>query len=139
MGDGVGFGLQAAFYQYKVSGYGSFLFPVTQDLSYVLLGTYGGRTMVSILLWVLGSLCTTVGTVIWLINYSGIYRFDVISGVLIIVAGVTYLASVMFQYGIFFYGPAGISIPFGIPLLIVVGYLMMKYETLDRAERKDEL
>jgi len=139
MGDGVGFGLQGVLYQYKVSGYGSYLFPVTQDMSYSLVGTYTGKTMVSNLLWALGSLCIIVATILWLVNNSGIHRFDWLSGVLLMVAGVTYLISVMFQYGVFFYGPAGISIPFGIPLLIGIGYLMMKSGTLDRTEEKDEL
>ena len=126
IGDGTGFGFQGVFYQYKESGYGSYLLPVTVDLSYTLQGTYSGRTMASVLLWAAGSLCIMVSTILWLINGSGVRRYDLLSGMLFIVAGVAYLASVLFQYGVFFNGPAGISVPFGIPLLIAVGYLVMK-------------
>lgn len=139
MGNDVGLGFQGVFYQYKVSGYGVYFGTMSDDLGYILQGTYVGRTMISVLLWVIGSLCIMVATVIWLINNSGVHRFDMLSGSLLIMAGVIYLASVMFQYGIFLFGPAGISIPFGIPLLIVVGYLMTKSEILERAGRKDDL
>jgi hypothetical protein len=139
MGNNVGFGLQGVFYQYKVSGYGLYFGTMTDDLRYVLHGTYTGRTMISIIFWVLGSLCIMAATFIWLINNSAIRRFDLISGVLIIMASVIYLLSVIFQYGVFFYGPAGTSIPFGIPLLVVVGYLMMKSRDLDQSYKNDEI
>ena len=44
----------------------------------------------------------------------------------------------MFQYGIFFNGSAGISIPFGIPLLVGVGYLIIKFRSPLQIKFKDE-
>jgi hypothetical protein len=139
IGDGIGFGFQGVFYQYKESGYGTSFLPVTADMNYIFDGIYKGKTMISVLFWVLGSLCIMASTIIWLINNSGILRFDLLSGLLFIVAGVTYLISVMFQYGVFFFGSAGISVPFGIPLLIGVGYLMTKFGNLDLKVRREEL
>ena len=131
MGDGVGFGLQGIVYQYKVTGHGTNLFTIAQDMSYVLYGSYSGRTMISSLLWIIGSLCTIIATIVWLINGDCISRFNKISGIMLITGAVIYLLSSMFQYGVLLHGAAGISIPFGIPLLIVIGYIMIKFKAND--------
>ena len=34
------------------------------------------------------------------------------------------MISTMVQYGPLFHGPAGIAIPIGLPLLVVIGYLL---------------
>ncbi len=138
MGEGVGFGLQGVVFQYKITGYGSNLFTLTQDMGYILNGNYTGKTMMSTLTWGIGSMCTIIATIIWLINKSSISHFNMISGVMLIIAGLTYLSSVMFQYGIFFNGSAGISIPFGIPLLVGVGYLIIKFRSPLQIKFKDE-
>jgi hypothetical protein len=131
MGDGVGFGLQGLAYQYKVTGHGVNLFTIIQDMSYVLNGSYSGRTMLSSLLWIIGSLCTIIATIVWLVNGAGISRINEISGTLLITGTIIYLLSAMFQYGVLLHGAAGISIPFGIPLLIFVGYIMIKFKPND--------
>lgn len=131
MGEGVGFGLQGVVYQYKVTGQGVNLFTIVQDMNYVLYRTYSGRTMISSILWIMGSLCTIVSTIIWLVNAACISRFNKISGALLITGAVIYLFSVIFQYGVLLHGAAGISIPFGVPLLIVIGYIMIKFKPND--------
>jgi hypothetical protein len=127
MGEGVGYGIQGVMYQYKISGYGSNLFTITQDLSYSLYGTYTGRTMVASVMWGIGSLFIVLGTVIWLLNHSGNNRYNGVSGIFIICGGISYIVSLLFQYGIFLHGDAGGSIPFGVPLVIIIGYLMIKF------------
>ena len=91
MGEGVGFGLQGVVFQYKITGYGSNLFTLTQDMGYILNGNYTGKTMMSTLTWGIGSMCTIIATIIWLINKSSISHFNMISGVMLIIAGLTYL------------------------------------------------
>jgi hypothetical protein len=125
LGNDVGYGLQGAYYQLKVTGYGTNFFTITSDLLYAIQGTYTGRTLISDIFWIFGSTLLTIGTILWLID-SAIVRVSIISGVLIIISGILYLFSATEQYSVFFYGPAGISIPFGIPLIIVIGYFMVK-------------
>lgn len=125
LGEGVGYGLQGALYQYKITGFGSNLFTMTQDLNYILQGNYSGRTLMSTFFWITGSICIIISTIIWLIVNFSSRRLNRIAGLIIIMAGLLYLISCMFQYGVLFHGPAGISIPFGIPLVFMLGYLMM--------------
>jgi hypothetical protein len=126
LGNEVGFGLQGAYYQLKVTGYGTNFFTLTSDLMYALKGTYTGRTLISDIFWITGSILLTIGTIFWLLNDTAIQKFNLISGFLIIISGIVYLSSVIVQYGVFFNGPAGISIPFGIPLIIFIGVIIMK-------------
>lgn len=127
LGNDVGYGIQGAYYQLKVSGYGVNFFTITSDFMYSIQGIYTGRTLISDILWLSGSILLTIGTIIWLINEKEIQRLKLLSGFLIITTGIVYLISVIVQYGIFFNGPAGISIPFGIPLIFFIGYWMVKF------------
>ena len=122
----MGVGLAGAFYQAKVTGYGTTFLPVTADIDYILQGLYSGRTMVSVLSWILGSLLIMAATVLWLIDDNYHNRLQRITGLLLISSGGFYLASVVIRYGPLFHGPGGIAIPFGIPLLIILGYAIMK-------------
>lgn len=137
LGNGVGYGLQGAMYQYKITGFGSNLFTMPQDLSYILLGNYSGRTMFSTLSWISGSLILVVATIIWLVNESDMKCFNIISGIMLIIAGLMYLISCIIQYGVFFLGPAGISVPFAIPLILILGYLMITFRPTTSSALKD--
>lgn len=50
---------------------------------------------------------------------------DRYAGMPLLAGGCLYLAPVLFQFGHLFHGPAGISVPFGIPMLMAVGYVTM--------------
>jgi len=126
IGDGMGVGLAGAFYQVKVTGFGTTFLPVTADFDYVIQGIYSGRTMVSVLSWILGSLLLMAATVLWLVGEDTLNRWHQSIGLLLIFSGGFYLASVVIRYGPLFHGPGGIAIPFGIPLLIILGYAIMK-------------
>lgn len=125
LGNDVGYGIQGAYYQIKVTGYGTNFFTITSDFMYSIQGIYSGRTLISDIFWLSGSMLLTIGTLIWLINEKGIHGLKLLSGLLIIVTGIIYFISVIVQYGIFLNGPAGVSIPFGIPLIIFIGYWMV--------------
>jgi hypothetical protein len=136
LGHDVGYGIQGAYYQLKVTGYGTNFFTATSDLMYAIKGTYTGRTLVSDILWLTGSVLLTIGTISWLLDNPSTPRFIPYSGILIIMSAVLYLISAMLQYGLFFYGPAGISIPYGIPLIIFIGYLILKFKSHSFDEHK---
>lgn len=115
IGDYSGIGVQGAAYRFQTSSYGTSLIPITRDLFFVFSGTYSGKTALSIILWGLGTVllvCTTIYSLIHGEKMNRAFYSQVTYG-LLVSCGI-YLASCMVQYGFFFKGPAGISIPIGI-------------------------
>ncbi len=118
MGNDLGTGIQGAVYRYQVTGYGGSLFTIMKEMTYVTSGTYTGKTAVSVILWFTGTLVLTVLTIYSLIKIS---RTDARQirwlGIGLTITVLLYLGSCISQYGLFFSGPAGISLPVGIILL----------------------
>jgi hypothetical protein len=97
-----------------------------QDISYVTSGIYSGRTALSILVWITGSIFLGTGTLINLIRPDCFnHYYPQLSGFLLIVAGVSYVVSSIAQFGPFLNGSAGISMPFGGFALMLLGIGMM--------------
>ncbi len=120
IGNETGIGIQGAVYRYQVTSYGNSLIPVTQEIMYIVNGIYSGRTAISIILWALGTILLTITTWFGLIYADG-SRPDFTKKVSLGLIGscACYLFSCIAQYGIFFQGPAGTSIPFGIVIILV--------------------
>jgi hypothetical protein len=117
-----GIGIQGTFYRYQVTGYGSMLITTAQDILYIISKTYSQRTVISILLWVTGSIYLVIATLINLMRpENSNLNNPTVSGSLLIGAGLFYVVSCIAQFGIFFNGPAGISLPFGGFLLMLLG------------------
>jgi hypothetical protein len=117
-----GIGIQGTFYRYQVTGYGSMLITTAQDILYIFSKTYSQRTVFSILLWVTGSIYLIISTLINLMRpENSNLNNPTVSGSLFIGAGLFYIMSCIAQFGIFFNGPAGISLPFGGFLLMLLG------------------
>jgi hypothetical protein len=115
MGDFTGIGIQGAVYRYQTSGYGTYFFPLTREIVFVLNGTYFGRTALSVLLWVLGTalmVCTAIYSFLHVDDTTENYYRQLACG-LIVSCGI-YLGSCIAQYGFFFKGMSGISLPLGI-------------------------
>jgi hypothetical protein len=127
IGDGIGVGTQAAFYRYQDSPYGSSFIPVNRDVNYIITGIYGGKTALSTLSWLIGDIMLVFAAVLSLIGEKDHddRKFKIICSFLM-VSGILFLISVMLQYGIFLHADAGISIPFGVPLIIISGWYFFK-------------
>ena len=123
-----GIGIQGTFYRYQVTVYGPMMITMMQDIWYVTSGTYSGRTALSIVFWVTGSISLVIATLIHLIrpNYF-IQHHKALTGFLLMGAGLFYVVSCIAQFGLFFHGSAGISLPFGGFLLMVLGIGIMMY------------
>jgi len=122
IGTGQGIGIQGSFYRYQETVYGPMIITLTQDISYVTSGIYSGRTALSIGLWVAGSISLVITTLIYLIRPDCFHPYyPQLSGFLLIGAGVLYVASCVAQFGPRLYGSAGISLPYGGFLLMVLG------------------
>jgi hypothetical protein len=126
MGDFTGIGVQGAVYRYQTSGYGTYFLPITREIVFVLNGTLSGRTALSVLLWVAGSVllaCTTIFAFLHVDDTTENYYRQVAYG-LIASCGI-YLGSCIAQYGFFLKGSSGFSLPVGIiaiPFWIMVLY-----------------
>ena len=126
-----GIGIQGSFYRYQVTGYGPMMITMVQDIWYVTSGIYSGRTALSIVLWVTGSIFLVIASLIHLIRPDNINQYNpTLSGFFLIGAGLLYINSCIAQFGLFFHGSAGISLPFGGFLLMVLGIYLMMYPSL---------
>ena len=107
------------------------MIPITREVNFVMSGTYTGRTALSIEFWTLATIllaCTTIYSFIHLSDRRRKY----LNGVLFSLgcSCALFLASCMAQYGILLSGPAGISIPLGIVLVIFWLIVVYKYPSL---------
>lgn len=127
IGDGYGAGIQGAFYRYQESSYGSSFIPVNQEVNYIISGTYGGRTGLSILIWLIGDIMLVFATIVSLLKdpHLNDRKLKIVCSFLM-VSGILFLASIIIQYGIFFQSVAGISIPFGVPLIFIFSWYIFK-------------
>jgi hypothetical protein len=132
-GDWLGTGLQWALVRYQQSYLGTSIIPLNRDLTYVLSGIMTGRSGVSIVLWFSAALLLMVTLALVLYNPSvnDAFRYRRFAPHLTILAGILFLFSCMFQYGISLYGVAGFSIPLGIPVIILIGYWTYRMDCAD--------
>jgi hypothetical protein len=126
-----GIGIQGSFYRFQVTGYGPMMITMMQDISYVITGIYSGRTAISIVSWVTGSVFLVIATLLNLIipDYFN-QKYPKRSGLLLIGTGILYIVSCIAQFGPFFNGSAGISLPFGGFTLLLLGVVITLYPSL---------
>ena len=126
LGGGLGVGVQGALYRYQVStGYGIYFSPIVEELSYVG-EIYTGKTAYSIICWFLGGLILGILTLASLLTINAPQKIvPRVYSITLGLSGILFLISAMFQYGIFFNGPAGITLPFGAFLLILLGIAIL--------------
>jgi hypothetical protein len=126
MGDFTGIGVQGAVYRYQTSGYGTYFFPITREITFVLNGTLSGRTALSVILWVSGTVlmaCTTLFAFLHTNDSTENYYRQIAVG--LIASCVIYLGSCIAQYGFFLSGMAGFSLPVGI--IAILGWIGILY------------
>jgi hypothetical protein len=116
----LGVGVQGAVYRFQVTPQGNSLITLPKELNYVVDGTYEGRTSFSIAFWGLGTIILMAITILSLVylNRLALAHIKIIK-IGLLAAAVSYLVSVVFQYGVFFTGMAGISLPIGTLILII--------------------
>ena len=127
----MGIGIQGAVFRYQVTVRGDSLIPITSELGYVTSGIYSGKTALMVILWTLGSLMLAAITMFSLVywNQLPISRLKVLlAGV--VLASILYLTSCVAQYSLFLSGPAGISLPVGVLILILFTMFLYKYQNL---------
>lgn len=128
IGDGFGSGIQGAVFRYQITGEGNSVITLAQDLSYVMTGTYSGKTAISIILWTFGTVSLVLTTIFSLVYWNRLpqhYLRFITMG--LIGAGILYLLSCVAQYGLLLSGSAGTSLPTGVFLLFLYALLLHFY------------
>lgn len=131
IGDNQGFGIQGAVFRYQVTESGISLIPITYEIGYITNGIYHGKTALSIMFWVTGTLvlvCTVYLSIILLNGMNPLILNYIITG--ITSSCILYLGSLFFQYGVFFSGPAGISLPVGIFIMALFAVFLYCNESM---------
>jgi len=138
IGDYTGIGIQGAVYRFQISGYGTYFFPITREIIFVLNGTLTGKTALSVLLWVTGSVMLTITTFYSFLhvretaeNYFRYVTYGLVGSC------IAFLGSCIAQYGFFFQGPAGISLPAGIIAILSWIVIFHYYHRLFPGESKE--
>lgn len=119
----LGAGLQFPLFRYQQTYLGTGLITLARDLDYVTTGILAGRTALSILLGVVGTLFLIAALALLVLRWQAAYEtVRKTLALLLTGAGVAYLASCVAQYGPLLHGPAGFCIPVGLPLIAGVAW-----------------
>lgn len=125
IGEWMGTGVQWALFRYQETVFGTSLITLTKDFEYITTGILTGKTAVSIALWIAGTALLIIALLaLAVMILEEMDEKKHYPGIMVMGSGVLFLLSCMVQYGPFFSGPAGLSIPIGIPLMLVVGWLI---------------
>ena len=136
---GVGAGLRFPMFLYQDTTYGVSLIPVWREITYVTSGIIGGRSAVSILLWVLGTALLIAAIAYFAVKREDDYEtFRKPLALLVAGGAVAYLLSCVAQYGPTLYGPAGFAVPVGVPLILAVAGYVMKVEDDELEDEGEE-
>jgi hypothetical protein len=131
VGDRPGIGIQWAFFRYQMTDTGNNFIPITNSLLFVKPGPSA-----------LGEYLLFFGILSLVISYILLYYRTTGSvqraALLTMFGAVLILYSCIAQYGVLLFGPAGISLPVGIPIILALGILMYRYtpETPDISPHK---
>lgn len=132
MGEGYGYGIRGICYKYQVSYLGESFIPISYEISYILSGLVSGKSADAIIVWSAGALVFGTATMLsWfhLLFPKPALRLSAAAG--IIGGCVLFLVSDIIQYGPFFSGPAGIALPFAIPLVLLLGWLVYRMQNFE--------
>ena len=138
IGDAIGAGLQFPFLKCPAD-LSRQVITVLRDLDYVTSGIITGRSALSIVLWVLGTLLLVAAIVYFAARRQEGYKsFRTPLSLLVGGAGGAYLASCFAQYGLTLHGPAGLAIPVGVPLIFAIAVYILKAEEDGEPEYEEE-
>jgi len=125
IGDWLGSGVQWALFRYQETFYGPSLITIASDIGYVISGLITGRTAISFILWDAGAVILVVSFLVLLLAVAeGKVHWMRYAGVAVAVSGVLLVASCIAQYGPLFAGPAGLSVPLGVPLVFAIAWVL---------------
>lgn len=139
IGDAIGAALQFPFLRYQETYLGTSVITVFRDLDYVTSGIITGRSTLSILLWLCGTFLLIAAIIYFAAKRQEDYEsFRKPLALLVGGAGGAYLLSCILQYGPLLHGPAGLSFPVGVPLILAIAVYIVKAEGMDDEQEYGE-
>jgi hypothetical protein len=126
VGDWLGTGIQWALLRYQETYLGRNVLTIFTDSGYILQGTLQGRTALSTGIWILGAFLLVLGLAMALFGQREPTRRA--RGSLLLSASLLFLLSLVIQYGLLLHGLAGMTVPVGVPALLVLGLLLRQGE-----------
>jgi len=101
-----------------------------REIQWILFHLISGKSVISILLWGTGMLLILAATVQALLAVHFMNPHRICTAAFLNGIGALFLlGSVVNLYGPFFSGPAGIAIPFGIPVILGVAYWQYHWQS----------
>lgn len=139
IGSMVGAGVQFPLFRYQETYMGANVITIFRDLQYVLEGTITGRSALMPVFWVAGLVSGIAG----LVSVGVPSRMQGLfsprrGGICIMGSGILYLVALIAQYGPSFSSSGGFSIPVGVPVLLVAGWLVWSGILFTGADETDE-
>jgi len=120
IGDRLGIGIQWAFFRFQMTPGGNSFIPITNSLLFVK----PGPSALGEYLLFFGILSLVISFILLYYRTTGSVQR---AGILTLFGAVLILYSCMAQFGVLLAGPAGISLPVGIPFILALGILMYRY------------
>lgn len=133
--------MQWIFFRYQQSYLGNSFLLFTKDLYYIQEGILQGRSAVASEVAFAAAFCMVLA-VLLLLNAFAVESGKWVTAAAIVSmgGGCLYLIADMIQYGVFFQGPAGFTIPVGVPAILVCGWWMYRMKFPDTGtESPDEI
>ena len=124
IGDFYGQGFQTPLFRYMDTMFGSFIVLVSRDIWSVMTGFATGVNALILILWAIALAILLVNVVFLFIGRKDFALKMITGGKLVMVSGIFFLSSIVLQYGPLFHNQMGISIPIGLPLLVLIGLWM---------------
>ncbi len=124
IGEWLGTGVQWALFRYQQTYAGSNLLLISRDIEYITMGVFNGKTALSVIVWMVAVILILISLILLVADQKEKTVRRKHCGGILIGAGILFLASCMIQYGPLFNGPAGISIPIGVPAILIAGWWM---------------
>lgn len=138
IGDWIGTGVQWALFRYQDTSYGTSLITLDREIWYITSGLITGKSAISISLWVAGAALLVISCIVLAALIAEEMDEHIrIPGLMVIASGILLLLSCMTQYGPLLSGPAGFSVPIGIPLVWVVGWLIFLQDKMEQQEGEE--
>jgi hypothetical protein len=136
IGDWLGSGIQTLFFRYQQTNIGNSLIFLNREMSYIINGILTGKSAFASAIWCVGVtvICFAMLVIVFAYSKNEIHllRYTVL---LNLGGAILFTIAIFIQYGITLHGPAGIAIPFGIPVIFGISYYQNRWITMSESDR----